>query len=148
MYRKRRWNTCRIGEGLGEGLETQSLPLAHLSFSQRGNSQTLWNIVWCHEKDGKYIYICGSEGKASACNVGDLGSIPGWGRLPWRRKWQPTPVFLPGNPMDGEALLGYSPWTRKESDTTEPLHFHFKVRKLDKIIHSCVFPFNYAKLLQ
>ena len=34
--------------------------------------------------------------KASAYNVGDLGSIPGLGRSPWRRKWQPTPVFLPG----------------------------------------------------
>ena len=33
--------------------------------------------------------------KKSACNVGDLGSIPGWEGVP-RRKWQPTPVFLPG----------------------------------------------------
>ena len=38
----------------------------------------------------------GSEVKASACNAGDLGSIPGSGRFPWRGKWQPTPVFLPG----------------------------------------------------
>jgi len=40
------------------------------------------------------------SGKESACNVGDLGSIPEsdpWvGKIPWRRKWQPTPVFLPG----------------------------------------------------
>ena len=34
--------------------------------------------------------------KASAYNAGDPGSIPGLGRAPWRRKWQPTPVFLPG----------------------------------------------------
>ena len=32
----------------------------------------------------------------SACNVGDLGSISGLGRFPWRMAWQPTPVFLPG----------------------------------------------------
>ena len=42
----------------------------------------------------------GSEVKASACNAGDMGSIPGsdpWvGKIPWGRKWQPTPVFLPG----------------------------------------------------
>ena len=38
----------------------------------------------------------GSEGKESACNAGDLGSIPGLGRFPWRRARQPTPVFLPG----------------------------------------------------
>ena len=29
-------------------------------------------------------------------NAGDLDSVPGWGRFPWRRKWQPTPVVLPG----------------------------------------------------
>ena len=34
--------------------------------------------------------------KESACNAGDLGSIPESRRVPWRRKWQPTPVFLPG----------------------------------------------------
>ena len=39
----------------------------------------------------------GSDSKASACNAGDLGSIPGMidGKVPWRRAWQPTPVFLP-----------------------------------------------------
>ena len=36
------------------------------------------------------------SGKESACDAGDLGSIPGLGRFPWRRKWQPIPVFLPG----------------------------------------------------
>ena len=39
---------------------------------------------------------CGSEGKASACNAGDLGSYPWVGKIPWKRKWQPTLVFLPG----------------------------------------------------
>ena len=42
----------------------------------------------------------GSDGKESVCNAGDLGSIPGFdpwvGKIPWRRAWQPTPVFLPG----------------------------------------------------
>ena len=36
-----------------------------------------------------------------------------------RRKWQPTPVLLPGEPHGGKSLVGYSPWGRKESDTTE-----------------------------
>ena len=38
----------------------------------------------------------GSDGKESARNEGDIGLIPGLGRIPWRREWQPTPVFLPG----------------------------------------------------
>ena len=41
----------------------------------------------------------------------------------WARKWQPTPVLLPGESHGGRSLVGYSPWGRKESDTTERLHF-------------------------
>ena len=52
----------------------------------------------------------GSDGKVSACNVGDPGLIPGVGKIPWRRKWQPTPVFLPGKSHGQRSLVGYSPW--------------------------------------
>ena len=44
-----------------------------------------------------------------------------------RRKWQPTPVFLPGESQGGRSLVGYSPWGCEESDTTEWLHFHFSL---------------------
>ena len=63
--------------------------------------------------------------KTSACNVGDPGSIPGFGRSLWRRKWQPTPVPLPGKSHGERSLVGCSPWGPKELDTTEWLHFHF-----------------------
>ena len=53
----------------------------------------------------------GSDGKASVYNAGDLGSIPGSGRS--------TPVLLPGKSHGQRSLVGYSPWGRKESDTTE-----------------------------
>ena len=46
-------------------------------------------------------------------------------RACWRRKWQPTPVFLPGKSHGQRSLVGYSPWGRKESDMTERLHFLF-----------------------
>ena len=60
--------------------------------------------------------------KKSACNAGDLGSIPGEspGKIPWRRKWQPTSVFLPGKSHGQRRLAGYSPWVA-ESDMTEQL---------------------------
>ena len=45
----------------------------------------------------------------------------------WRRKWQPTPVLLPGKSHGQRSLVGYSPWGRKESDMTERLHFHFSL---------------------
>ena len=44
-----------------------------------------------------------------------------------RRQWHPTPVLLPGKSCGWRSLVGYSPWGRKESDTTERLHFHFSL---------------------
>ena len=41
---------------------------------------------------------------------------------PWRRKWQATQVFLPGESHGGRSLVDYSPWGPKESDMTEQLH--------------------------
>ena len=48
-----------------------------------------------------------------------LGFDPWAGKIPWRRKWQPTPVYLPGEFHGQRSLAGYSPWCREESDTTE-----------------------------
>ena len=47
----------------------------------------------------------------------------------WRRQWHPTPVLLPGKSHGWRSLVGYSPWGRKESDTTEWLHFHWQVER-------------------
>ena len=70
------------------------------------------------------LYVKGfpgdSAGKESTCNTGDLGSIPGLGRFPWRRKRLLTPVLWPG---EFHGLC--SPWGRRESDTTERLSLHF-----------------------
>ena len=51
------------------------------------------------------------------------GFDPWVGKIPWRRKWQPIPVFLPGEPHGWRSLVGYSPWGCKELDTTERLYF-------------------------
>ena len=57
----------------------------------------------------------------------------GW-EDPLERKWQPTPVLLPGKPHGQRSLVGYSPWSRKESDTTELFHFHFTYSNSTKTI--------------
>ena len=76
------------------------------------------SLLWIYHFPG------GSEVKASASNAGDLGSILGSGKIPWRKKWQPTPVFLPGESHGRWSLVGYSRRGRKELDRTEWLHFH------------------------
>ena len=57
-------------------------------------------------------------------NAGDMGSIAGLGRFPWRRKWQTIPVFLPGESHGQRNLEGYSPQGCKELDMTERTHTH------------------------
>ena len=49
------------------------------------------------------------------------GFNPWVGKIPWRRKWQSTPVFLPGESQGQRILVGYSLWYWKESDVTEQL---------------------------
>ena len=48
------------------------------------------------------------------------GEFNPWvGKISWRRKWQPTPVFLFGKSQGQKSLVGYSPWGHKESEMTE-----------------------------
>ena len=61
----------------------------------------------------------GSAGKEPACQCRRHRFDPWVGKILWRRKWQPTPVFLSGKFHGQRSLVSYSPWDRKESDTTE-----------------------------
>ena len=63
----------------------------------------------------------GSDGKESAYNVRDLGSIPGLGRSPRGGHGNPLQYSCLENPHGQRSLVGYSPWGRKESDMTEQL---------------------------
>ena len=74
------------------------------------------------------IYVCiytafpgVSDGKESTCNEEATGHVV-WSlgqKIPWRRKWQSTPGFLPGESHEQRSLVGYSPYGHKQSDTTE-----------------------------
>ena len=60
--------------------------------------------------------------KEFACQCKRHGFDPWVKKVPWRRKWQPIPVFLPGKSHGQRSLAGYSPWGHKESDKTEGLN--------------------------
>ena len=82
------------------------------------HSHTLaWKIPWMEE-----------PGRLQS--MGSLRVGCGWATslslftfMHWRRKWQPTPVFSPGESHVQRNLVDYSPWGHKESDMTERLHF-------------------------
>ena len=82
------------------------------------HSSTLaWKIPWTEKPGGLQ-------------SMGLLGVGHDWATsfslftfMHWRRKWQPTPVLLPGKSRGRRSLVGYSLWGHKESDTTQQLHF-------------------------
>ena len=92
-----------------------------------------WRIPWTEKPGGLQAmelqrvghdfhfrgFPVSSDGKESACNAGDPALIPGSGKIPGRREWQPTPVFLPGEFHGQRSLECYSLWGCQESDTAE-----------------------------
>ena len=78
--------------------------------------------ILLHSPSLKGGFPGGSVVKNPSANAGDTrdsGLIPGLG-IPWRRKWQPIPVFLPGQ----RSLVGCSSWGRKEVNMTEHASMH------------------------
>ena len=65
------------------------------------------------------LFLGGSDGKSICPQCRRPGFNPWVGKTSWRRKWQPTPVFLPGKSHGWRSLVGYSSWGRKGSDTTD-----------------------------
>ena len=97
-------------------------------------SLSSWGASWLHgarvedgkkdKKGGVVIWASpgGTSSKEPACQCRRRkkpGFDPWVGKMPWRRAWQPTPVFLPGESHGQRSLVGCSPWGREESDMTE-----------------------------
>ena len=97
----------------------------------------------------QFTYLNGSKGlprwfsgKESACQCRRHGFNPWVGKIPWRRKWQSTPVLLPGKSHRQRSLEGYIPGGSKELDTTEHTHMQAIISMLlyaSKLLsHSCM----------
>ena len=76
-------------------------------------------VLLCPLNGSFYPNAMSSEGKESACNVGDLGSIPRFRRSPGGGHGNPLQYSCLVNPPGKRSLVGYSPWSHKEPDTTE-----------------------------
>ena len=85
----------------------------------------------------------GSVGKESTCNTGETGFNSWVKKIPWRRKWQPTPVFLPGTSHGQRAWRVTVHGVAKESDMTrlphERIGRHSKVSYLRNQIFGLIF---------
>ena len=89
-------------------------------------STLAWKIPWS-EEPGR-LQSMGSQ------RVGQdwVTSLSLFTSMHWRRKWQPTLVFLPGESQGQKSLVGCRLWDCTESDMTERLHFHFSFHALEK----------------
>ena len=126
----------------GEGL---SLPVgSRAGLYSAPDSSLTWTDP-CVEP-GVELSTAGSNlrGLPPRAAVSEVAQRPGfdlWVRkIPWRRKWQSTPVLLPGKSHGQRSLVGYSPWGLKESDTTVQPHFSTILRWL----HPIPLTFQYA----
>ena len=78
-----------------------------------------------HEQVGLLELCWWLTGEEPACQRRKDEFVYWVGKIPWRRAWQPTPVFLPGESHGQRSLAGYSPQGRRESDMRECLtHTH------------------------
>ena len=64
-------------------------------------------------------FLGGATGKEPACQCKEHEFNPWVGKVPWRRKWQPAPIFLSGKVSGQRSLAGYSPWGHRESGMTK-----------------------------
>ena len=71
-----------------------------------------WQLIWVviKTKTGLLWWLCGKE---STCQCKRHRFDPWVGKIPWRRKWQPTPLFLSGKSHEQRSLVGYCPWGHK-----------------------------------
>ena len=91
------------------------------------NNTMLWILYWFDNNNSDGGFPGGTSGKEPACQCRSHRSrgFDGWvGKIPWSRKWQPTPVFLPGESYGQRSLVGYSPKGCKKLDLTEQLSTH------------------------
>ena len=98
------------------------------NLAQNGKNSNCYPLVlpipWRRERLPSPVFLGflgSSDGKESACNAGDLGSIPGLGRLTGGGHGNPLQCCYLENPQGQRCLAGYGPWGHKESDTTEGL---------------------------
>ena len=95
----------------------------HCLLQQAPFSPLIYSTNHLHHDGIKHIYLilCAQVAKCkeSTCQHRRCRFSPCVGKIPWSRKWQPNPVFLPGESHGQRRLEGYIPWGCKESDTTE-----------------------------
>ena len=96
-----------------------------LPINSSANSMMIWDLRMLWRKQGLPRWLTGEESACPGRRHRRCRFNPWVRKIPWRSKWQPTPVFLPGKSHGQRSLVGYSPWVR-ETQTQLSTHTHRK----------------------
>ena len=108
------WRVSPYGKGIKKWRLKLVMLIQHTEKAMAPHSSTLaWKIPWTEEPGG--LQSMGSRRVRHDWTT----SLSLFTFMHWRRKWQPTPVFLPGESQGRQSLVGCRLWGRTESDTTE-----------------------------
>ena len=118
--------TCSVETGGDHGFTLEFCTLHIFKSPDTPPLEVLWSFLGPHHMYTDmytYMYMLASRValvvKNWPAHAGDVrGAFHPWvGKIPWRRAWQPSPVFLPGESRGQRSLVGYSPWGRMESQS-------------------------------
>ena len=126
---RRAWQPTPVfwpGESHGQRSLAGCSPWGHTeSDTTEGTEHKMPTVTDGRFRSVQLLRWCSGKEPGCQCRRHRRHGFNPWVRkISWRRKWQPTPVFLPGKSHRQRSLVGYSPWGHTESDLTEQAHVH------------------------